>query len=126
MHCVQDLLLRLANKKIKPGDRFEEGKDRCPAPNDRLKQAGLDYQILYEFYMLRREDQEIFAKYEQEFKDEKAQKKRQRITSSAGAVKKRRETLVKALNVLYPLRSDGVPNKQEEFVKYLLPLKSAA
>jgi hypothetical protein len=60
---------------------------------------GLDYGILYSYYIGRLEDAEIFDHYAVDFSMEPG---RQRGgTSSVEATKKRRERLVKAGNALY-------------------------
>lgn len=97
--CLPILLVRLALKKMKLGARMIEGKGVIPPLQYRVTAAGLDYQILYWYYRLRHEDSEIFERFEDEFREEKG---KQRITSSAEAVKKRRERLVKAGNAIFP------------------------
>jgi len=64
--------------------------------------AGLDFCILYEFYIGGREDVEIFDTHVEEFKREV---RRQRITSSASAVTKRRQRLIERGNKMFGTQS---------------------
>jgi hypothetical protein len=91
-HAFEEFLLHLVNQD-KPDDEYRVLKGR------ELRQAaGLDFNILYEFYFSGREDYEIFDMHEEEFKREKG---RQRITSSIDAVKKRRQRLVETGNAMF-------------------------
>lgn len=80
-----EFLLELVNQKSDAEDVFLRGKKLIQA-------AGLDFIILYEFYFLRKEDEQIFASHKGEFAKESG---KQRATSSAAAVKMRRTRLVK-------------------------------
>ena len=80
-----EFLYELVNQKSDAEDVFLRGKKLIQA-------AGLDFIILYEFYFLRKEDEQIFASHKGEFAKESG---KQRATSSAAAVKMRRTRLVK-------------------------------
>lgn len=87
------------------------------------KSKALDRAILYDYYMLGSQDEVIFSTYKAFFAKETGRQRRTG-TSSAGAVKKRRQRLVKAGNAFHgaeppkpisqPLKSPG-PGKQRAF-----------
>ena len=83
--AFEEFLLRLINEDV-PEDEYKVLK-----PRELRDAAGLDFNILYEFYIGGREDYEIFDTHVEEFKREAG---RQRITSSVAAVTKRRQRSV--------------------------------
>jgi hypothetical protein len=91
-HAFEEFLLHLVNQD-KSGDEYRILKGR-----ELRRAAGLDFNVLYEFYFSSHEDCEIFDRHEEEFKREKG---RQRITSSIDALKKRRQRLVETGNAMF-------------------------
>jgi hypothetical protein len=90
--AFEEFLLHLINVDV-PEEQYKLLKGR-----ELHDAAGLDFCILYEFYIGSREDVEIFDNHVKEFKREVG---RQRITSSASAVTKRRQRLVERGNTIF-------------------------
>ncbi len=100
-----EFLRRLVDEKSHSEIEFLQGKEL-------LKAAGLDHAILSSFYFLRKEDDEIFQDFGALFRTEAG---KQRVTSSAAAVKMRRTRLVKEGNAIFGpgARPAEGPERQE-------------
>jgi hypothetical protein len=102
-NAFEEFLLHLIN------DDVPEEKRRILKGRELQQAAGLDFNILYEFYIGGREDMEIFDTHVEEFKRETG---KQRITSSISAVTKRRQRLVEKGNAIFGRESRPVEGSE--------------